>query len=314
MSKSKSKMTSTPAGETPGDDPTRGLTGVPLALAQALLTEPGGAPALLALAAGTSRPTASRVLVAMEAQGLVRREIGERGEGNGRGPDRWYLTAVPTIDVIEQDVTSEPAPDEEGEPPAEGGELLEPFSEEVAVGEAAADTASESGEAKDHDTQQSLTGGGEARRAEGGDGGEAQEQANGCSEGTGVPGDQSEQLDNGRPSTGDSVAPSGSGPVVPPGQPCPTCGHQVRPATQRAVSGRGTRLGQGQLHELALEHMRAHPEQEWTATAVAKDIGRSSGAIANAMATMVNRGEAEMTCAAPRRYRALPHAKPASRE
>jgi hypothetical protein len=59
------------------------------------------------------------------------------------------------------------------------------------------------------------------------------------------------------------------------------------------------------LHGLALEHLRAHPEQEWTATGIAKEIGRSSGAIANALVTMVNRGEAEMTCAAPRRYRAV---------
>jgi hypothetical protein len=320
-----SKTTPTPAGETPGDDPTRGLTGVPLALAQALLAEPGGAAALLALAAGTSRPTASRVLVAMEAQGLVRRESGERGEGNGRRPDRWYLTAAPTVDATEQDVTSEPTPDEgeavasqhEGkeEPATQGDELLEPLAKEAAVGEAAADISSEPGEPADHDAHQSLTGdgggdGGEAREAEAGDEAEARgpAQVDARAEGPGGPGgdDQSEQPGSGQPSTGDVAAlPSGSGPVVTPGHPCPTCGHRARPAAQRAASGGGARLGQGQLHELALEHLRAHPEQEWTATGIAKVIGRSSGAIANAMVTMVNRGEAEMTCAAPRRYRAL---------
>jgi hypothetical protein len=314
---SKTKTTPAPADETPGGDPTQGLTGVPLALAQALLAEPGGAAALLALAAGTSRPTASRVLVAMEAQGLVRRESGERGEGNGRRPDRWYLTAAPTVDATERDVTSEPTPDEEREavtsqqeeqeePVAEKDEFPKPLTKEAIVGEAAADTASEPGEPAVHDAHHSPDGDGdgdEAREAEAG--GEAE--AQGRAEGAGGPGgdDQSQQPDNGQPPSGDVAAlTSGSGPVVTPGHPCPTCGHRARPAAQRAASG-GTRLGQGQLHELALEHMRAHPEQEWTATGVAKEIGRSSGAIANAMVTMVNRGEAEMTCAAPRRYRAL---------
>jgi hypothetical protein len=318
--KTKTKTSPAPAGDAPGGDPTQGLTGVPLALAQALLDEPGGAPALLALAAGTSRPTASRVLVAMEAQGLVCRESGERGEGNGRRPDRWYLTAAPTVDATEQDATSEPTQGEgeeaslhedKDEPAAEGGEFLEPITEETAVGEAVAATASGPGKPADHEAHQSLTGErGEAREAEAGDEAETQGQApaDGRAEGAGEPGgdDQSERPGSGQPSTDDAAAlPSGFGPLVTPGQPCPTCGHRARPAAQRAVSGGGTRLGQGQLHELALEHLRAHPEQEWTATGVAKEIGRSSGAIANAMVTMVNRGEAEMTCAAPRRYRAL---------
>ena len=73
----------------------------------------------------------------------------------------------------------------------------------------------------------------------------------------------------------------------------------------------GLRLGQGQLPQLALDHLRAHPDQEWTATGIAKEIGRSSGAIANALATMTGRGEAEMTCAAPAaiapRSRPRPH-------
>jgi hypothetical protein len=327
---SKTKTSPAPTGDAPGGDPTQGLTGVPLALAQALLDEPGGAAALLALAAGTSRPTASRVLVAMEAQGLVRRESGERGEGNGRRPDRWYLTAAPTVDATEQDVTSEPTPGEgeeavtsqqedKEEPSAGGDEFLEPLTEEAAVGKAAAATASGPGEPADHDTHQSLTGdgdgdgggdGGEAREAEAGDEAEARgaAQVNARAEGPGGPGsdDQGEQPGSGQPSTGDVAAlPAGFGPVVTPGHPCPSCGHRARPVAQRAASGGGSRLGQGQLHELALEHLRAYPEQEWTATGVAKVIGRSSGAIANAMVTMVNRGEAEMTCAAPRRYRAL---------
>jgi hypothetical protein len=98
----------------------------------------------------------------------------------------------------------------------------------------------------------------------------------------------------------DGGLPQGSGPTVAPGEPCPTCGQRTRTPAQRAAPG-GTRLGQGQLHEMALEHLRAYPGAEFTATGIAKVIGRSSGAIANALVTMANRDEAEMACAATAR-------------
>lgn len=324
---SKTNTTPTPAGETPGDDPTRGLTGVPLALAQALLDEPGGAAAVLAVAAGTSRPTASRVLVAMEAQGLVRRESGERGEGNGRRPDRWYLTAAP---AAERSSAGEPAlenPMEEGdcvasrdedpeEPADPEGEVPERVSQEEAAGPAADGSAPQTGEPAGHGGDQTGADAGDAsadgdEACEPGSGreveAEVQASPDGQVEAVSGPGSggQGGQGD-GVPLAGHDVAatPPAAGRVAVPGQPCPTCGHRARSAVSRAVSGGGTRLGQGQLHDLALEHLRAHPDQEWTATGIAKEIGRSSGAIANALATMTSRGQAEMTCAAPRRYRA----------
>ena len=77
-----------------------------------------------------------------------------------------------------------------------------------------------------------------------------------------------------------------------PGEACPTCGHRQRvPAVRVPAASGGSRLGQGQLHQMALDHLRAHPEQEWTATGIAKEIGRSSGAIGNALATMEGRGD-----------------------
>lgn len=66
-------------------------------------------------------------------------------------------------------------------------------------------------------------------------------------------------------------------PMATAGQPCPTCGHRARLMASRADSGCESRLGQGQLHGLALDHMRAHPEREWMATGIAKAIDRSSG-------------------------------------
>ncbi|MFC5907902.1 helix-turn-helix domain-containing protein [Streptacidiphilus monticola] len=85
--------------------------------------------------------------------------------------------------------------------------------------------------------------------------------------------------------------------------PCPTCGHVRRPSTRNtSVNGR---LGQGQLYDLVLQHLHDNPGKECTATGIAKVIGKSSGAIANALAAMAGRGDAAMTCAAPRRYQAV---------
>jgi hypothetical protein len=55
---------------------------------------------------------------------------------------------------------------------------------------------------------------------------------------------------------------------------------------------------------MVLDHLRAHPGQDWGPSGIAKEVGRSAGAIANALTAMVSRGQAELTCAKPRRYRA----------
>ncbi|MCX4750584.1 hypothetical protein OG455_34620 [Kitasatospora sp. NBC_01287] len=93
---------------------------------------------------------------------------------------------------------------------------------------------------------------------------------------------------------------------------CATCGTQLpsrarkRPAA--AVTSGGPRLLPGGLHRLVLDHLRANRDQAWTPTAIAKILGRSSGAIGNALTTMVSRGEALMTSDKPRRYQAAPTA------
>ncbi len=86
------------------------------------------------------------------------------------------------------------------------------------------------------------------------------------------------------------------------------------PARKRATAtpSGGSRLAPGQLHQMILEHLRAHPEQDWSPTKISQALGRSSGAISNALATMVTRGEAAMTCAQPRRYQAAPAATEAA--
>lgn len=63
------------------------------------------------------------------------------------------------------------------------------------------------------------------------------------------------------------------------------------------------RLRPGQLGTLVLEYLLAHQEQEWSPTAVGKALGRSTGAVANALAKFAASGDAVLTSEAPRRYR-----------
>ena len=52
-----------------------------------------------------------------------------------------------------------------------------------------------------------------------------------------------------------------------------------------------------------LAHLDAHPGGEFTPHEIHKVIGHSSGAIANALDTLVKLGEAELATEKPRRFR-----------
>ncbi|WP_062204471.1 hypothetical protein [Streptomyces sp. NBRC 109706] len=73
----------------------------------------------------------------------------------------------------------------------------------------------------------------------------------------------------------------------------------AQPVTEQAH----TRLAPGQLRKMVVEHLKAYPDSEFTATAISRVIGRSSGAIANALATLTEQGIAQQVSPAPRRYR-----------
>jgi len=333
-------------------DPLEGLTGVPRALFEAILADPGASAGTLAPAAGTSRATAGKVLAVMEAEGLVRREPGGH-VGGRRTSDRWYVTThdIGAADTQETETTapepesvdtacevptepetagdaetpggpspidppsaSQSGPDENGDErddtDSPSTQPDEPAPLDVTAPEASMpDGPSDGAGAEGTPAADQVTGvppsdgdGGE-RIPEDGTRGPAAETASAEVSAAGADGSAVPE-----PLTADD-APAQPAPAtaVAPGEPCPTCGHRQRMSgVQVPAASGGSRLGQGQLHQLALDHLRAHPDQEWTATGIAKEIGRSSGAIANALATMTGRGEAEMTCAAPRRYRAMP--------
>ncbi len=58
----------------------------------------------------------------------------------------------------------------------------------------------------------------------------------------------------------------------------------VKRASRTSAKSENGRLGPGQLDKLVLDYMRAHKKDApHTASAIAKGIGRSSGAVANCL-------------------------------
>lgn len=81
----------------------------------------------------------------------------------------------------------------------------------------------------------------------------------------------------------------------------PTSSTTTPPSTVPApVTGK---LRTGQLRQIVAAHLAATPGEHTPGT-VARALGRSAGAVANALATLAARGEAELACEKPVRYRA----------
>jgi hypothetical protein len=91
---------------------------------------------------------------------------------------------------------------------------------------------------------------------------------------------------------------------------------QARRALKAAIGGRKAPASRpGALRERVLAHLDAHPEGEFTPHEIHKVLGNSSGAIANALDTLVTKGEAELATEKPRRFRrAAGKATPAAPE
>lgn len=72
----------------------------------------------------------------------------------------------------------------------------------------------------------------------------------------------------------------------------------------RTPRAAGDRSASSPLRPLVAEHLSAHLGKEFTPGEIAKVLGRSSGAVANALDTLVGQGFAVLTCERPRRFRA----------
>ena len=86
---------------------------------------------------------------------------------------------------------------------------------------------------------------------------------------------------------------------------------QARRSLKAAIGGRKTPAARpGGLRDKVLAHLDEHPGGEFTPHEIHKVLSHSSGAIANALDTLVNLGEAELATDKPRRFRRA--AKPAA--
>ena len=90
---------------------------------------------------------------------------------------------------------------------------------------------------------------------------------------------------------------------------------QARRAIRAASSAAGSRragagtVRPGELRDLVEGHLREFPGKEFTPYQVGKVLGRSSGAVANAMDKLVSLGVAELAGETPRAYRLAPGAE-----
>jgi hypothetical protein len=73
---------------------------------------------------------------------------------------------------------------------------------------------------------------------------------------------------------------------------------------ERPEGGRasGPRLRPGALRTLVHDWLAQRPGQEFTPTNIGKELGRSAGAVGNALASMTDQGEVIQTSQKPRRY------------
>ena len=78
----------------------------------------------------------------------------------------------------------------------------------------------------------------------------------------------------------------------------------LAPVTARTTTT--GRLGQGELRRRVAAHLAGDPAVASTPTAIARALGKSAGAVGNALTTLAARGEAERIPGAPARYRATP--------
>jgi hypothetical protein len=79
---------------------------------------------------------------------------------------------------------------------------------------------------------------------------------------------------------------------------------QARRALKAAIGGRKAPAARpGALRDKVLAHLDEHPDKEFTPHEIHKVLNHSSGAIANALDTLVKHGEAEVATEKPRRFR-----------
>jgi hypothetical protein len=311
----------------PSADPPR--DGATAAVWAALTANPGATAAQLAVAAGTNRAIAGRELAALETAGRATRTTARRGApaswqaamaaetlpgadsahpgtGQAAAEDSPAEASAPPVGADEPGAADRAAP-EPGRPDAIGGP-------HTADGPADAEGRPAPGDAESIDIEGEITG----AAADGGgpDGTEPADIAESEKAAAEPPAEWTQALEllaelagaadhaTAALRRGDTAA------AVAAADAAYDRAAQARRTLRSAVTGRKARSSgessrPGQLRDLVRGHLAAYPDAEFTPHAVGRVLGRSSGAVANALDRLTALGQAQLTSEHPRKYKAI---------
>lgn len=94
-----------------------------------------------------------------------------------------------------------------------------------------------------------------------------------------------------------------SGEAASPSEPDPSDPGTGRETRSEPAGDASERLAPGALGALVREYLAARPGQSFGPSGIAKALGRSAGAVSNALSTMAAAGEVQLVAERPRRYR-----------
>ncbi len=333
MARTSTSPDTAPSAAHAATDPAPALGAAPAAdgpaaaVSAALAANPGSTVAAIADAAGTGKPAARAALLEMEKAGTATRVKATRPNPDtwtlaGPAPDGTGPAADPEAGQAGQpgdDPASSPDPAAEAEtaggtghdPPAEAGDTAAPAPEaaEPEPDDAPAEADHEDAVPAEPDVEAepgSDPEGGDAPRGEdapGDAGGETGDEPDPA-----LATDLIERLDQIRAAADAAeMVLTASGdlkPVLAALDEIAEQAAQARRALKAATGGRrASAVRPGGLRDKVLAHLAAHPGGEFTPHEIHKVLGHSSGAIANALDTLVKLGQAEVASDKPRKFR-----------
>ncbi|AKA09023.1 hypothetical protein SAZ_33885 [Streptomyces noursei ZPM] len=284
-----------------------GLTGAQSAVYTELLalTEPTTV-AALARAAGVGHSTAGMALTTLEKRGLAARIPGGH-DGPRRTPDLWRPTPddkptddgnVPAPSETEPDPSTTDAPESEGIEAGDGKDTVDDTDPVTLVTQSIASETQPDTPTTDADNADAAAEGPEQNNTHPALDTESANSATG----------QESDAGQSTPSQKDEHNKvSGTTPA----QQSITEPHTTPADATTAPLSEKRRLAPGALRQMVIDHLQAHPGEAFTATKISRTIEKSSGAIANSLATLVRLGIAEKVSETPRTFR-LADATPAT--
>jgi hypothetical protein len=323
----------------PGAAPVAGSPAA--AVHAALAANPGSAVAVIADAAGTGKPAARAALLAMEQAGTATRVKGTKPGIPDTwtlaepAPDGTSPAADPQAGQAGQPGEDPGSPDgaaedetaggtgqdrtaETGDPAPEDGDDAEAGTSDAPDPEAAESGPRDDASAED-DHDDAVPGGQDDEAAPGSDpdDGDAPDDEDAPADAGGEAGDAPDpalltdltgHLDQVRAAAGAAelvLTASGDLKTVLAGlDEIAEQAAQARRTLKAAIGGRkAPAVRPGGLRDKVLAHLDAHPGGEFTPHEIHKVLSHSSGAIANALDTLVKLGEAEVATDKPRRFR-----------